>query len=287
VRSIHAAWERGDFSSAEWAHPDVECTFAGGPDPRSSTGLAGMAESMRSWVSAWEDFRVQAEEFRELDAERVLVLTHLSARGKTSGLELGQTWTLGAALWHIRNGGVTRLVIYFDRKRAFVDLGLVPEAGAAGHAEPVVVRGAFPVRRRGFLARTRANISITRHGHGDAAPFRWSDLSSRGRVSGQRGLGRAAPWALPAARWGVTRLRVVIASTRGRAAICLSITLAPKRSEASIGRDDPATFSYRRGRRPAASEAAWLLLLETLVPRSLECSVRRVLQDRRESTRMR
>src|SRR5438067_3874704 len=63
VRSILADWERGDFSSAEWAHRDVECVFAGGPDPGSWTGLTGMSEGMRSWISAWEEFRVEAEEY--------------------------------------------------------------------------------------------------------------------------------------------------------------------------------------------------------------------------------
>jgi ketosteroid isomerase-like protein len=130
VCSIYAAWERGDYSSAEWAQPEIEYVSADGPAPGSSTGLAGMAEVFRDWLSAWEEWRVEAEEYRELDGERVLVLFHFSARGKTSGLDVGQISTKGASLFHLRDGKVARLVQYFDRKRALADLGLPPEAGS-------------------------------------------------------------------------------------------------------------------------------------------------------------
>jgi ketosteroid isomerase-like protein len=132
VRSIHPAWERGDFSSAEWAHPEIEFVIADGPSPGSWTGLSGMADANRSFLGAWEEFRVEAEEYRELDGERVLVLVRMSGRGKTSGLALEQMQSKGAHLFHVRGGKVTKFVLYLDYERALADLGLAPEAGSPG-----------------------------------------------------------------------------------------------------------------------------------------------------------
>ena len=91
VRSIYAAWERGDFSEAEWADPEIEYEHADGPSPGTWTGLAGMSKGERYFLSAWEGFRVAAEEYRELDGERVLVLARYRGSGKKSGLQMRTT----------------------------------------------------------------------------------------------------------------------------------------------------------------------------------------------------
>jgi hypothetical protein len=104
VRSIHGAWERGDFSSVEWAHPDIEYVQADGPAPGSWIGLAGMAEGFRDFLSAWEEWRVEVDEYRELDGERVLVLQRFSARGKASGFEAARTRTEVASVFQICAG---------------------------------------------------------------------------------------------------------------------------------------------------------------------------------------
>src|SRR5439155_19168146 len=83
VRSIYAAWERGNRSSFEWADPEIEVVVADGASPGRWSGLTGMAQGTRDILSAWE-------EHRELDDEHVLVLTRYCGRGKKSGLELGQ-----------------------------------------------------------------------------------------------------------------------------------------------------------------------------------------------------
>jgi ketosteroid isomerase-like protein len=124
VRSIFADWERGEYRSIGWAHPEIENEIVGGPSPGSWSGLAGMAEGWRDFLSAWEGVRFVADEFRELDGERVLVLTHASGHFRTSGLDAGQLHSKGANLFHIRDGKVTRHVAYLQRDLAFADLGL-------------------------------------------------------------------------------------------------------------------------------------------------------------------
>jgi ketosteroid isomerase-like protein len=132
VRSTYEAWERGDYSATEWAHPEIELVFADGPAPGSSTGLAGLAEGWRDFLSAWEEIRAEVEEYRELDGERALVLQHFSGRGKSSGLEVGQIRTKAASLYHVRGGKVTRIVFYLDREPALAEAGVSPESGSRG-----------------------------------------------------------------------------------------------------------------------------------------------------------
>jgi ketosteroid isomerase-like protein len=131
VRSIFAAWERGDYSRPEeWAHPEIEFVFADGPSPGRWVGLAGLADAWRGFLSAWEEWRSEADEYRELDNERVLVLAHYGGRGKASRFDVTQVGTESAGVFHVRGGKVIRLVFYFDRARALADLGLHSEAGS-------------------------------------------------------------------------------------------------------------------------------------------------------------
>jgi ketosteroid isomerase-like protein len=137
VRSIYAEGGGAHFISywaqsnriAEWAHPDIEFVVADGPTAGSFRGVAAMEQSARSMLGAWEDYRSEVEEWRELDSERVLVLERRSGRGKMSGLEVG---TKGAMVVHVRDGRVTRLIVYYDRECALADLGLAPEAKSPG-----------------------------------------------------------------------------------------------------------------------------------------------------------
>jgi ketosteroid isomerase-like protein len=121
VRSIYDAWGRGDFRSTAWAHSQIEFERADSLEPGVRTGVAEMASGWRDWLDAWVGYRTEADEFRVLDGERVLVAGRMSGRGKTSGAVVE---TRFVNVFHVRDGKVTRLVLYSDPEQAFADLGL-------------------------------------------------------------------------------------------------------------------------------------------------------------------
>jgi ketosteroid isomerase-like protein len=124
VRSIYEDRERGGFSRVDWAHPEIEYVIADSPTTTTFRGLAELAAGMRESLDAWEDLSARVDEYRELDEERVLVLFHLSGRGKTSGLDLEALSTRGADLVETHDGKVTKIVKYLVLDRALADLGL-------------------------------------------------------------------------------------------------------------------------------------------------------------------
>src|SRR5437763_665222 len=113
VHAILADWEHGDFRSTHWAHPRIEYAIADEPGAKLQCGVAAMGRTWREFLTAWDDYRVVAPEYRELDDERVLVAHVAKGRGKTSGLEIAATGGGTANVFHIRRGQVTRLFSYF------------------------------------------------------------------------------------------------------------------------------------------------------------------------------
>ena len=121
-----------DTESMASANLDLVRSICAAWEPTARKGLVGMTEGWREFRSAWEEYRFEAQDYRELDGERVLVLGRFTGRGKASGLEFGQMRSKAARLFHVRGGKVTRLVIYLDRERALVELGLAPETNTPG-----------------------------------------------------------------------------------------------------------------------------------------------------------
>jgi hypothetical protein len=80
VRSIFEAWERGDFSSVEWAHPEIECVSDEPPIPLNATGIAELGRVWGNWLHAWNGFHIDADGHREVDGERVLTLLRYGGR---------------------------------------------------------------------------------------------------------------------------------------------------------------------------------------------------------------
>ena len=124
VKAIFVDWEKGDWGSSDWADPEIEFQMVGGLSEGTWTGVAEMAKVWGAMVNAWDGLTANAEEFRDIDDERVLVLLHNRGRGRESGIEIEGISVKSANVFTIRDGRVKKLALYWDRDQAIEDLGL-------------------------------------------------------------------------------------------------------------------------------------------------------------------
>jgi ketosteroid isomerase-like protein len=109
VRRMYEAFHRGDFDGA-LAHfdPEVEVDASVRVDEGIGHGRDAVATMVARWVGAWDEWREEIEEMRDLDSHVVVVSTQ-RGRAKGSGIEVETRY---AVVYEIRGGKITRMVLH-------------------------------------------------------------------------------------------------------------------------------------------------------------------------------
>jgi ketosteroid isomerase-like protein len=122
VRRIHDAWSQGDFSSVDWADPEIVCRTPEGLLRQGvHRGVEAMSREWRGWLHTFEDFRSTPLEYYDA-GDQVVTINRFSGRGKASGVPLSEI--SGAARFVLRDGKVVEFEIYTDPKLALRDAGI-------------------------------------------------------------------------------------------------------------------------------------------------------------------
>jgi ketosteroid isomerase-like protein len=129
IRPIYEEWSRGNWQprfdvyadDMVWGWSDEFPGLAGVYDDRRDPN-----PRIRAWLSGWEHWYVEAEEYVEV-GDNVVVLARYRGRGRGSGAEVDQE---GAHVFKLRDGKVVRLEIFASREKAMESV----RAGAEGPA---------------------------------------------------------------------------------------------------------------------------------------------------------
>jgi ketosteroid isomerase-like protein len=122
ARRMTEAFLSGDADAAlALMHPQVEFEAAARPDARVWRGREGVRRAIGEWVGTWEAYSLEIDGYRDAPGGRVLVLWTERGRGKGSGVPLEHS---GGYLVDVRDGEVTRIVLYNDTEGALAAAGL-------------------------------------------------------------------------------------------------------------------------------------------------------------------
>jgi hypothetical protein len=131
IRPIYDEWGRGNWQPRfEVYDPHMEWGWSD-----EFPGLAGVYDTpnprLRAWLSEWEHWRVEVDEYLEI-GDHVVVLASYIGRGKGSGVEIRQE---GAHVFKLRDGKVVRLEIFANRRKALESVGAAEQSVASAPPE--------------------------------------------------------------------------------------------------------------------------------------------------------
>ena len=126
VRRALEAWQRGDLDTwlsaydpaIEW-HPALE-RIVGGME-NSYRGIDGLREAWSMYRSELEDFHNEAQELRDVDKDRVVLLGEMRWRGAASGIDMGSPVGMVVTL---RDGKIVHSIDYLSHEEALEAVGL-------------------------------------------------------------------------------------------------------------------------------------------------------------------
>jgi ketosteroid isomerase-like protein len=120
VKKIYSAWERGDFSSTDWADPEIEFTIPG-PDLEVHRGIDSMGRAWADWLGVFDELSIRGESFHD-GGDKVVVEQLFRGKGKGSGIPIDEI--RGGVVCTMRNGKVTRFEGHTTLEAALASAGL-------------------------------------------------------------------------------------------------------------------------------------------------------------------
>jgi ketosteroid isomerase-like protein len=99
--------------------PDMEITFQPRVDAQTFSGIDGLTEGWREWLSAWSSYHAELEDF--VDAgDNVVMLVRLRGETRHDNVVIEQP---AAVVYTLEDGKVVRLAFHLDRRQALEEAG--------------------------------------------------------------------------------------------------------------------------------------------------------------------
>jgi ketosteroid isomerase-like protein len=136
VDAVRAVWPREVDVVEMVRHPEVFSQFAADVDRDIEVvfmtetpvvakltfhGIAGLVEGWRDWVTPYESYRLEVEDFIDAGDDHVLCPARVEARTRRDGVLIEHS---PAAVFTVTDGEVTQATFHLERHRAFEAVGL-------------------------------------------------------------------------------------------------------------------------------------------------------------------